>query len=187
MLGAVATGRLGTAVVAVLLPLLVLVLLPRAQRGRAAAEPGGPRWAGGLLLAVMTAFVPLRLGGLGCSSRPLTFGAVHRHVLLRVVPVVVVPPVLLLPWLPGLVARAARCSCSRPGCRARACPTAASAAWTCCCCTPAARGCRRWCSAAGLLLAALAGLLRRDRRRLVLLGWLAAVVCLGGALALTPD
>jgi hypothetical protein len=181
LLAAVATGRLGTVVVALLLPLLVLVLL------RGLGATGGPRawraaWAGGLLLAVMTAFVPL-VWVVGVVAA-LTFGAVNRHVLPRVVPVVLVPPVLLVPWLPGLVERP-DLLLLEPGLPGPGLSDRRLGGLDLLLLHAGGPGLPPLVLGAGLLLAALAGLLRRDRRRVVLLGWLAAVVCLGGALALS--
>ncbi|MBB2909705.1 GT2 family glycosyltransferase [Streptosporangium becharense] len=95
--GAVAAGRLGTAVVLVLLPLYAAlatrVLTGERRRARRAA------WCLGLLLAVGTAFVPLVhpltavLGALAALAFPRRGAAVSMVVAFTV------PVVLLLPWL----------------------------------------------------------------------------------------
>ncbi|MET8050854.1 glycosyltransferase family 2 protein [Streptosporangium sp. NPDC005286] len=100
--GAVAAGRLGTAVVFVLLPvyaaLATTVLAGERRRARRAA------WGLGLLLAVGTAFAPLVypltaiLGALAALAFP------RRGVAVSMLVAFAVPVVLLFPWLAQLVA-----------------------------------------------------------------------------------
>ncbi|MFF0307543.1 glycosyltransferase [Streptosporangium sp. NPDC004379] len=104
--GAIAAGRLGTAVVFVLLPacaaLAVTVLAGEHGRARRAA------WALGLLLAVGTAFAPLLyplvlvLGALAALAFP------RRGIAASVAIVSGVPVALLLPWLAGIAANPGR-------------------------------------------------------------------------------
>ncbi|MEU6738984.1 glycosyltransferase family 2 protein [Streptosporangium sandarakinum] len=104
--GAIAAGRLGTAVVFTLLPacaaLAVTVLTAERRRARRAA------WALGLLLAVGTAFAPLLyplalvLGALAALAFP------RRGVAASVAIVSGVPVALLLPWLAGIAANPGR-------------------------------------------------------------------------------
>ncbi|WP_219499662.1 glycosyltransferase [Nonomuraea ceibae] len=101
--GAVASGRLGTAAVLVLLPacavLAAHLLGPDARRSRRAA------WGFGLVLAVGAAFVPLLLPMalvLGVLAVVL-FRTVRPGVLVPVAIALGVPVALLLPWLGGLV------------------------------------------------------------------------------------
>lgn len=180
LVGAVASGRLGTVVVALLLPLLVPVLV------RALGPTRGPRawraaWTGGLLLAVMAAFVPLVwLVGLVAV---LAVGAVRRSALPRCAVVALVPPALLVPWIPGLVDRPEllllEAGLPGPGLSDRD-----LGGLDLLLLHPGGPGLPPLVLGAGLLVAAVAGLLRRDRRRVVLLGWAVALVCLGGALGL---
>ncbi len=180
LVAAVATGRLGTVVVALLLPLLVLVLL------RGLAPAGGPKawraaWTGGLLLAVMTAFVPLAWAPVAVAA--VALGVVRRGVLPRVAVVALVPVALLLPWLPALVARP-QLLLVEPGLPGPGLSDRDLGGLDLLLLHAGGPGLPPLAFGAGLLLAALAGLLRRERRQVVLLGWVAALVCLGGALAL---
>ena len=52
---------------------------------------------------------------------------------------VLVPPVLLLPWLPAVVADP-QLLLLEAGCPGRACPTRPRRRWTCCCCDPGGPG-----------------------------------------------
>jgi GT2 family glycosyltransferase len=96
--GAVASGRFGTAVAFVLLPLVVAQVMrmftesgPRA--GRAA-------WATGLLTAIAGAFVPLLWLILlaACLLAAIVFRATRRGLLRNLTIAALTPPVLLLPW-----------------------------------------------------------------------------------------
>ncbi|MEU4835106.1 glycosyltransferase family 2 protein [Streptosporangium sp. NPDC023615] len=104
--GAVAAGRLGTAVVFVLLPvyaaLATVVITGERRRARRAA------WALGLLLAVGTAFAPLVhpltavLGLLAALAFP------RRGVAVSMIIAFAVPVALLLPWLVQVVSSPGR-------------------------------------------------------------------------------
>ncbi|MEU6407288.1 glycosyltransferase family 2 protein [Microbispora sp. NPDC046933] len=93
--GAVAGGRLGTAIVIVLLPVYAALATRVIAGSRRAA------WGFGLLLTVGTAFVPLVyvlvaiLGGLAAVS----FGGIRRGVRRSLVIGLGTPVVLLFPWL----------------------------------------------------------------------------------------
>lgn len=108
--GAVTGGRLGTIVVAALLPPIGLFAYRMAEPAARHAA-----WAAGLLLAIATAFVPLiwllaalvgllartelaswRAGGSSVGSEP--------NVGRRLMTMLAVPPLLLLPWTLHLVA-----------------------------------------------------------------------------------
>ena len=99
--GAVAAGRLGTCVAAVLLPAVVRVTVR-------ALQPGAPwrrTWAASVLLAVTTAFAPVQwpvavVSSLGLLAYRRRWGSLGRLALLAAV-----PAVLLLPWLPEIIAR----------------------------------------------------------------------------------
>ncbi|MQA83999.1 MAG: glycosyltransferase [Streptosporangiales bacterium] len=93
-LGAIATGRLGTAVVTALLPLIGMTLVDVLRRPRRRAARAA--WVAGLLLAIATAFAPLTwalalvLGFAAGRWRP------SRRMYIAVA--LVTPMVLLLPW-----------------------------------------------------------------------------------------
>lgn len=100
--GAVAQGRLGTALVHVLLPVLALLLvrvisLPEKASRRAA-------WGLGLILAVSTAFVPMLwlLALVTGILVAVAFGHVGRRLYVSVALSLALPIVLLLPWSLGL-------------------------------------------------------------------------------------
>ncbi|PDP88365.1 glycosyl transferase family 2 [Glycomyces fuscus] len=96
--GAVAQGRLGTALVHVLLPVLGLLLVrlvsmpPRPSR-RAA-------WGAGLVLTAATAFVPMvwLLSLVTGLLVAVAFGHLGRRIYVSVALVLAVPVVLLMPW-----------------------------------------------------------------------------------------
>lgn len=175
VLGAVAAGRLGTAVLAVLLPpagVAVAAALDRSGGWRAVG-------AAALLLAGIAAFVPMTLvvvAALAVVAALVLRGAA----LARLGGLVAGPPVLLLPWLPALAADPGRLlrESGLPG------PGLADPDWLpahALFLHPGGPGLPPLPLTAGLVLAALAGLLRPDRRRPVLLGWLLAVVGLAMA------
>ncbi|HTY71990.1 MAG TPA: glycosyltransferase family 2 protein [Actinomycetes bacterium] len=185
---AVAAGRLGTAVLGWLLPLLVLSVL--------AALRGGSRWprtwAAVLLLTVGAAFVPLLwVASLLIAVAVLLVGAMRRGVrslwrgraaTSRLLVLVLVPPLLLLPWSATLAAHPTRlfleAGAPSPGTVDPTLP-----AWALDLVQPGGPVAGpRWLFAA-LVLAALASLLRPDRRRPVVLAWGVALVGLGLAVA----
>lgn len=187
LLGAVATGRLGTALLAVLLPPIVLTLV------RAFGLDGRPPswracWGAGLLVAVTAAFVPMAWAV--ATVAVLVLAATHvsrsdrrRVAFGRALVVAVVPPVLLVPWLPALAAQpqSLLVEAGLPG------PGLASSdldGLDVLLLHPGGPGLPPIALAAGLVLAALAGLLRPTGRRVVLLGWLVALGCLAGAVGL---
>ncbi len=114
--GSVAGGRLGVAMVVILLPPLLAMLCrsllpplsPRAPAMRLAARRTGRRlpgtrtsWGAGLVLAAASAFDPVVYLLLGPLIVVATVGAVVRRSwwgLWRGLVVLVVPPLLLLPW-----------------------------------------------------------------------------------------
>ena len=146
MIGAVAAGRLGTAVLAVLLPLLVLPLVRALGAGRPAGEPGARPGRP----ACCSRSCGLRAAGLGvarcsCWRSPRPRRPRPARVAARLAVVAVVPPVLLLPWLPALVAdpQLLLLEAGLPG--PGLTDAGPATAWRCSCCTPAGPGCRRWC------------------------------------------
>src|SRR5690625_4912427 len=101
--GAIAAGRLGTAVACVVTPLIVLAAhrsLGAPARADVPAQPGTFRtaWTAGLLIAVAAAFVPLTwvlAVVLGVAAVPVYR---TKAVVWRGVGALVVTPVVLLPW-----------------------------------------------------------------------------------------
>lgn len=181
LLAAVAAGRVGTAAVAVLLPLLVLTLVT------ALSPEGGVRawraaWGSGLLLAVAAAFVPVVWGVTVVAL--LAVGLVHRSggTWARVAAVVLVPPALLLPWLPALVDRPQllllEAGLPGPGLSERGLRGLDLLLLR-----PGGPGNPPLVLGVGLLLAALAALLRPTHRRVALVAWAVAAFCLAGAFA----
>ena len=181
--GAVAAGRIGTAALAVLLPFASLAAL------RAVRSTGGrafrAAWVAALLLAAMSAFVPLTypvallLGAGAVASRRL-----HRSALIRLGVLLTVPPVLLLPWLPALVEHPQLMllegGFAGPGLVDPALhPLAVFLVH------PGGPGMYPLVFSVGLLLAALAALLRPDRRRLVAAGWATALAGIAAGVALS--
>ena len=97
-MGAVAAGRIGTAVVFVLLPLIAItvgrMLTGSARVARRAA------WAAGLLVAVAAAFVPL-VWPIAVAGALIAVAAWHwlgRAAAINAAIVAVVPAVILMPW-----------------------------------------------------------------------------------------
>ncbi|WP_431894066.1 glycosyltransferase [Nonomuraea sp. bgisy101] len=167
--GAVAAGRLGTAVVFVLLPVYaglgVQLLSAEPRRARRAG------WGLGLLLAVGTAFAPLvyvLLAVLGVLAM-IAFGRVRQ-----LATALVVPPVLLYPWLrgfadhPGLLLLEA--GLHRPELIDPALPPHSFLTFS-----PGGPGLPPFWITAGLIVTALAALLFRRQRMIVAIGWGIAV------------
>ena len=174
--GAIASGRLGTCAAVVLLPLVAVGALRMVGAGRAEVGSWSSAWTTGLLLAVVTAFVPagylvaVILGVAVCLGTWLP----HPGARSRIGLALAIPPGALLPWLPTLVenprAVLAEAGLSTPTLvDAKLGPLslvfgnpggpAAAPAWM----------------TGILLLIALAALLRRDRAKAVLAAWLFSV------------
>ncbi|MFC0036908.1 glycosyltransferase family 2 protein [Actinomadura rayongensis] len=177
--GAIAGGRLGTAVVLVLLPLLAVrvaraIGLPRHlatgdRRARARSA-----WGAALLLTVATAFVPLVwplaliTGLLGRALLDGRRGAPSGRTLAAVL---ATPPLLLLPWTLGLLAHPSRFLLEAGITSGSASPTPAGLVAL----DPGGPGTPAFWVTAGVLLAALVALPMRARRTAVLAGWLLAI------------
>jgi GT2 family glycosyltransferase len=173
--GAVAAGRLGTAVVVVLLPLLArgavatLGLSAPGQRPVARSGAWSAAWATGLGLAVAAAFVPLTW----LLALPFALAGVlvlRGRDRLRPLAVLAVAPVVLLPWSLRLVSHPALLlrepGLPGPGLAEPRLDPLAVLLWH-----PGGPAATPVLLGAGVLAAALAALLRPDRRVAVLLAW----------------
>ncbi|MFD6763609.1 glycosyltransferase [Streptomyces roseolus] len=171
--GALATGRLGTAVLAVLLPLIARAAV--AAHGLNRPDRGSWRatWAYALLLTVTTAFTPivwplavvLGLGVLALRRDDITaYG-------LRFLAAVGTPVLALAPWSLTLLTDPSALL-HEAGLDLR---TGTASAADLLASNPGGPGTTGGLLLLGLLLAALAGLLREERRRAVLAAWTAAL------------
>ncbi|MEV0379903.1 glycosyltransferase family 2 protein [Nonomuraea sp. NPDC050643] len=186
--GAIAAGRLGTAVVFVLVPvyasLTATLLSAEPRRARRAA------WALGLLLAVGTSFVPLVyplfaiLGVLGAvafggggarvlRSRRLARrrGGSRGGVVTSMAIALAVPLVLLLPWLAGLITTNPGRLLLEAGLHDPALVDPTLAPESLLTLSPGGPGLPPFWVTAGLVAAALAALLMRRQRMIVAMGW----------------
>ncbi len=190
--GAVGSGRLGTVVAAVLLPLAGLLA---ASAVGLTDRSGSVRraWVAGLLLAVVVAFVPVTwlLAALAGVLGTLLLAPASVAAWLRLGAVLVVPPVVLFPW----TVRAVRAPAT--GLLEAGAPTAglgdrALPAWHLAVANPGGPGVPPAWFTLGLLLAGLAALLSSRRRRAILAAWLVVLTGLSSGLVLahqsvTPD
>lgn len=179
--GAVAAGRLGTAVVFVLLPAYAVLaghmLFGDPRPARRAA------WGLGLLLAVGTAFVPL-VYALAAVLGGATAGLLRKRrpgVLTSVGIALGVPVALLLPWLVSLVQDPGRLLLEA-GLHGPALSDARLAPEFLLALNPGGPGVPPFWVTGGLVAAGLAALLVRGRRRAVAAGW--AVALLGVLVAI---
>ncbi|MFI6596215.1 glycosyltransferase family 2 protein [Nonomuraea sp. NPDC050536] len=168
--GAIAAGRLGTAVVFVLLPVYanlgVQLMAPDRRRARRAA------WGFGLLLAVGTAFVPLvyPLVAVLAVLAAVAYGGVRRGLTVSIAIVLAVPVALLLPWLAGLVTDPGRILLEA-GLHDPALVDQALAPQALLTFSPGGPGLPPFWVTAGLIATALAALLLRRQRMIVAIGW----------------
>jgi GT2 family glycosyltransferase len=183
-MGAVAAGRLGTALVLVLLPLIATVAARVFTHGPRRARRAA--WAAGLLVAVAAAFVPLIwvLTVIAMAIGAIVFRRGRPAVVLDAAIVAVVPVVLLLPWSLFLAAHPPQllleAGLQQPGLA-----TPGLAARSLLLLSPGGPGLPPFWVTAGLVLAAAVALLSRERRVVVLAGWSAALLGLVTAAALT--
>ena len=166
--GAVATGRLGTVVVIVLLPLIGMcaggMLRPSSRHSA---------WAAGLLLAVAMAFAPLTwpLAVLVGVPARYALGAGRAYGRRRLAIALGVPPLLLLPWTLHLLAHPSE-FLLEAGLRVSvAGPQATDLIML----SPGGPGVPAFWVTGGLAATALAALLLPRRRTAVLTGWLFAL------------
>jgi GT2 family glycosyltransferase len=182
--GAVAAGRIGTTAVFVLLPLVALLagrmLSQPPRRARRAA------WATGLVVALGAAFVPLLWGMalIATAVAALAFRKARPGTLGNLGIVVLVPPVLLMPWTLQVAARPSlfllEAGLQQPGAASPRLPARSLMLLS-----PGGPGLPPVWVTAGLALAALAALLASRRRALVVAGWGVALLGLLAAIGLS--
>ncbi|MBO0823833.1 MAG: glycosyltransferase family 2 protein, partial [Actinobacteria bacterium] len=177
--GAIAAGRIGSAVGFVLVPVIGLLA------GRMVTEPAKlarrAAWATGLTAAVGAAFVtllwPLAIGA-GLAAFVLRRGTA---MLANLIIVAATPLVLLLPWLPHLIAHPAafflEVGIQQPGLASRHLPANSLILLS-----PGGPGLPPYWASAALLVVALTALLASRRIAVVAVGW--GVALLGFTAAL---
>jgi GT2 family glycosyltransferase/uncharacterized membrane protein YgcG len=182
--GSIAAGRLGTAVVFILLP---LIAVSAGRMGTAAPRQARrAAWATGLLIAVAAAFAPIvwvlgllfAAGALGARRWLLSVDLVSAAI------VVVVPFFLLFPWSLHLLtspsAFLTEAGVSVPGLTTKGLsPTTLLAL------SPGGPGLPPVWVTAGFALAVLATVVPARRAGVTVAGWCVAVVGLGAAVALS--
>jgi GT2 family glycosyltransferase len=173
-LGAIAAGRLGTAVVFALLPLIALLA------GRMFTQP--PRrarraaWATGLVVAIAAAFVPLTwvVALLAAVVAALAVGIGRPSVLRNLGIVAIVPPVLLLPWTFQLATHPAQLLLE-VGVQQRGLASPDLPARSLLLLSPGGPGLPPLWVTTGLVVAAVAALMFSRRRTLLIAGWGAVI------------
>jgi GT2 family glycosyltransferase len=184
-MGAVAAGRLGTAVLLVLLPpagvLIARIFAGPARKARRAA------WATALLVAVIAAFVPLfwLMTAVTMTVGVATFGRLRRGSALNAAIVIAVPLILLAPWIIDVVGHPAgfflEAGVVQPGLA-----TVGLSPRSLLLLSPGGPGLPPfWVTAGIALAAAVALLLASSRRPLVLAGWAVGVLGLITAAAVS--
>ncbi|HEY7146698.1 MAG TPA: glycosyltransferase [Streptosporangiaceae bacterium] len=183
-MGTVAAGRLGTAVVFMLLPLIAL------QAGRMFTQPSRrarrAAWATGLIIAIAAAFVPLTwiIAVVAGVVTAVLAGPRRPAVARNLGIVVIVPPVLLLPWSAQLAAHPAQLllevGVQQPGLASQGLPARSLLLLS-----PGGPGLPPTWVTAGLVLAGLAALLLARRRTLVMVGWAGVLVGMLAAVAVS--
>ncbi len=164
--GAIASGRLGTAIVFVLLPVYAALGTRVVAGSRRAA------WGFGLLLAAGTAFVPLVyilvavLGALAAVS----FGGIRRGMRTSLAIGLGTPVLLLFPWLAELVREPGRILLE-VGLRDPALADPRLPAESLLMLSPGGPGVPPFWVTAGLVAVALAALLLRRDQMIVVIGW----------------
>ena len=182
--GAISAGRLGTAAAFAIIPVIGLLA------GRMFSQP--PRiarraaWATGLAIALGAAFVPLLwlLAVLAAVPAAIALRRSRPAVLINIAIVVLVPPVLLIPWSLQLATHPAamllEVGTQQPGLASPGLPARSAMLLS-----PGGPGLPPAWVTGGLVLAALLALLVTRRRLLVLCGWTVAVLALLAAVLIS--
>ena len=183
-MGAVAAGRLGTALVLVLLPLIAVVAARVFTHGPRRARRAA--WAAALLVAVAAAFVPLVwvLTVVAMALGALVFRRGRSGVMIDAAIVAVVPVVLLLPWSIALATHPSQLLLEA-GLQPAGLATPHLPARSLMLLSPGGPGLPPFWVTAGLLLAAAVALVASGRRALVVAGWAAALLGLLTAAAVS--
>ncbi|HSS90151.1 MAG TPA: glycosyltransferase [Streptosporangiaceae bacterium] len=183
-MGAVAAGRLGTALVLVLLPLIAVVAARIFTSGPRRARRAA--WAAALLVAVAAAFVPLVwvLTVAAMALGALVFRRGRPRVMIDAAIVAVVPVVLLLPWSIALATHPSQLLLEA-GLQPPGLASPHLAARSLMLLSPGGPGLPPFWVTAGLVLAAAVALVASGRRALVVAGWAAALLGLLAAAALS--
>ena len=183
-MGAVAAGRLGTALALVLLPLIAAVAARVFTYGRRRARRAA--WAAALLVAVAAAFVPLVwvLTVAAMALGALVFRRGRPGVMIDAAIVAVVPVVLLLPWSIALATHPSQLLLEA-GLQPPGLASPHLAARSLMLLSPGGPGLPPFWVTAGLVLAAAVALVASGRRALVLAGWAAALLGLLAAAAVS--
>jgi len=170
--GAIATGRLGTAVAAWLLPLTAALA---AQAVGLGGRPGSLRraWVAGLLLTVLVAFVPsVWLLALVAGSAGIgVFAGSTKLAWLRFAAMLATPLVLLAPWTARAMTEPAT-ALLEAGAPSASTASAYLPAWHVAAANPGGPGVPSPWVTLALVAAGLVALLRADRLRLVVAAWL---------------
>lgn len=175
--GAIATGRIGTVILAVLLPPLARCAVTAAGLVSGGKGPWRAAWAGALLLTVVTAFTPAvwalaaALAAVALLRPPPGQRGARAA---RSAVLLLTPVVMLLPWSLTVLIDPDRLL----GEAGLAYRTGAATAVQLLGANPGGPGTPGGWLLLGLLLAALAALLRRDRRRALAAAWVTALLAL---------
>ena len=176
--GIVASGRFGSAVVFILLPLIVSQALTMITGSGARATRAA--WATGLLVAVGAAFVPLLwiVTFIGCVLAAAVFRGTRRGILRNLAIATLTAPVLLLPWSLTLLSHRADLLLEA-GLPQQGTPIFTLPAKSLILLSPGGPGMPPYWITAGLFAAAFAALFAGRRRPLIIAGW---GIALGGLL-----
>ncbi len=182
--GAIAGGRLGTAVACALLPLLLRALAGTMLR-REELQSLRPAWIAGLTLAVVCAFEPVTW--FLVAPLVIAFGVVagvrrRRRAPGSALVILGVPFVLLLPWSWQLVDHPATFLL---GVGLPEVPSSYASALDVLLLHPGGPGLPPIWFGAGLVLAGLVGLMRGYRQKVAWLGWLLALVGLASGVVIS--
>ncbi len=176
-MGVIASGRFGSALVFVLLPLIALTAgRVVTQAGQAANRAA---WATGLLVAVGSAFVPLLwlVALAGCAITAVVLRNTRPGLLRNLAVIALTAPVLLVPWTFTLISRPSglllEAGLPQPGT-----PAMGLSGKMLILLSPGGPGLPPYWVTAGLLIAAFAALFAGRRRQLITAGWGVALASL---------
>jgi GT2 family glycosyltransferase len=168
--GIVASGRFGSAVVFILLPLIVSQAMTMITGSGATATRAA--WGTGLLVAVGAAFVPLLwiVTFIGCVLAAAVFRGTRRGILRNLAIATLTAPVLLLPWSLTLLSDRSGLLLEA-GLPQQGTPIFTLPAKSVILLSPGGPGMPPYWITAGLFAAAFAALFAGRRRPLIIAGW----------------